>query len=115
MFSSDDTRLPDRADDDESKVSLHLEPPSGWAMFAHSEALVDLVAEVLSSWQYLSFTSDTSTWEDPDEGCLVTFAFESTAKIGEFHVVAPSTTALARSLGALLEQLRETYGIQESR
>ena len=115
MFSSDDTRLPARAVDDESKVSLHLEPPSGWAMFAHSEALVELVAEVLSTWRYLSFTSDTSTWEDPVDGCLVTFAFEGTAKVCEFHIVAPSAAALTRSVGALLEQLREAYGIQESR
>lgn len=99
--------------DAEPRISLRLQPPSGWAMFSHSEALVDSLAEYLSSWQYLNFTSDTSTWEDPDEGCLVTIGFASTANICDFHVVAPNAAALTRAVSGLLEQLRKTYGIQE--
>jgi len=99
--------------DAESRISIRLEPPSGWAMFSHSKALVDFLAEYLSSWQYLNFTSDTSTWEDPDERCLVTIGFASTANICDFHVVAPSAAALTRSVSGLLEQLRKTHGIQK--
>jgi len=98
-----------------SRISLCLEPPSGWGMFSQSEALVDFVAEYLSSWRYLNFTSDTSTWEDPDEGCLVTVGFTGTANVSDFHVIAPSATALTRSVSGLLEHLRKTHRIQERR
>lgn len=96
----------------DSKIILRLEPAAGWVGFPASEALLDCVGEHLSSWRYLNFTSDTSTWENPDDGCLVSIAFGSTARVSELMVIAPDASALSsQSASDLLEHLREAYGV----
>jgi hypothetical protein len=98
--------------DADSRIIVRLEPVSGWARFSASEALLDYVAEHLSSWQYLNFTSDTSTWENPDDGCLVNIALASTASVCELLVAAPDASALSsQSVSSLLEHLRDAHGV----
>jgi len=96
----------------DSTVSHRLEPVSGWSRFSESDALVEFVSRHLSSWHYLSFTSDTSTWENPSDGCLVNIAFTNTESVREFSIVAPVSSALkSRSVSRLLEHLRDAYGV----
>ncbi|HEY0466562.1 MAG TPA: hypothetical protein VGC79_20275 [Polyangiaceae bacterium] len=74
--------------------------------------MLDYVAEHLSSWQYLNFTSDTSTWENPDDGCLVSIAFAGTSGVCELLVVAADASALSsQSASSLLEHLREADSV----
>ena len=58
-------------------VTLWLKPAAGWVDFEGSDPLVEWLSEQLSSWHYMSFTSDSSTWECPADRTLVSVAIES--------------------------------------
>jgi hypothetical protein len=95
------------------RVVLRLEPASGWASFSASQALFRFLTEYLSSWQYLNFYSDISTWENPDDGCFVSIAFEINGNVRVFFLVVSNAAALTSSfLNGLLKHLRVAHGIQ---
>ena len=89
-----------------------LEPTHGWAAFRESEAVVALVWERLSNWQYMNLTSNSSIWGASTTDAWFYLWFSDEGDIVEAIVeLGPEQDA---TLHALLHELNVRFGVQRS-
>ncbi|MEP7119881.1 MAG: hypothetical protein ABJE95_03180 [Byssovorax sp.] len=87
--------------------------PEGWEGFTQSKAVTDLLWRRLRTWHYLSFSSGTSTWEDPDGSCALLNVDYTDERIVDLSVDLTSDDGPgADTLRELLSELESVFALR---